>query len=73
MAPALVTATGREWSESIMKTVLILIATAAAAAFIPPTGAAADPLPPIDWQELEDLMQGPGDHVVGDEICVQPR
>ena len=56
-----------------MKTALILISIAAAAAFIPPTGAAADPLTTIDWQQLEDLMQGPGDHVVGDEICVQPR
>lgn len=55
------------------KTALILISITAAAAFIQPTGAAAEPLPPIDWQELEDLMQGPGDHVVGDEICVQPR
>lgn len=57
-----------------MKTVLILISIAAAVvAFMPPTGAAADPLPTIDWQELEDLMQGPGDHVVGEELCVQPR
>ncbi len=57
-----------------MKTFLILISIAAAVvAFMPPTGAAADPLPTIDWQELEDLMQGPGDHVVGEEICVQPR
>ena len=57
-----------------MKTALILISIAAAVvAFMPPTGAAADPPPNIDWQELEDLMQGPGDHVVGDEICVQPR
>ncbi len=57
-----------------MKTALILISIAAAVvAFIPPTGAAADPLPTIDWQEIEDIMQGPGDHVVGDEICVQTR
>lgn len=55
-----------------MKTALILISIVAAAAFMPPTGAAAEPLTTIDWQELEDLMQGPGDHVVGDEICVQP-
>ncbi len=57
-----------------MKTALILISIAVAAAFIPPTGAvAADPPPTIDWQEIEDIMQGPGDHVVGEEICVQPR
>lgn len=57
-----------------MKTVLILISIAAAAvAFMPPTAVAADPPPTIDWQELEDLMQGPGDHVVGEELCVQPR
>lgn len=57
-----------------MKTALILISIAAAVvAFMPPTAVAADPPPTIDWQELEDLMQGPGDHVVGEELCVQPR
>ena len=31
----------------------------------------ADPLPDIDWEQFEESLSGPGDHVVGEELCVR--
>ena len=63
-----------------MRNLLTLAAFAMAMAFAPLAAAAepaakpvAKPVPLIDWQQIEDMMQGPGDHVVGEELCARPR
>ena len=33
--------------------------------------AIADPLPSIDWKQLEESVGETGDHVVGEELCVR--
>lgn len=32
----------------------------------------AEPLPNIDWRQLEETLSDPGDHVVGEELCARP-
>lgn len=32
----------------------------------------AEPLPDIDWQQFEESLSDPGDHVVGEELCARP-
>ncbi|MFQ5763811.1 MAG: hypothetical protein ACE5GT_02690 [Rhodospirillales bacterium] len=57
-------------------TMVTAIKTAAGAlvmALVMAAPASADPLPTVDWGQLEDLMQGTGDHVVGEELCARPR
>ena len=59
-----------------MRNLLTLAAFAVVMAFAFSATAAepvAEPVPLIDWQQIEDMMQGPGDHVVGEELCARPR
>ncbi|MFQ5766250.1 MAG: hypothetical protein ACE5GT_15115 [Rhodospirillales bacterium] len=56
-----------------MVTAIKTAAGAVAMALVMATAASADPRPTIDWEQLEDLMQGTGEHVVGEELCARPR
>ena len=31
----------------------------------------ADPPATIDWRQFDELIDGPGNHVVGEELCVR--
>ncbi len=38
-------------------------------AFAPATAVLADPMPRIDWEQIDDSLENKGDHVVGEELC----
>ncbi len=59
-----------------MRNLLKFLGLAVVMAFAPFATVVAEPVTAptiIDWQEIEDIMQGPGDHVVGEELCAKPR
>ncbi len=53
-----------------MRNALILAVFTSLMVFSPLAG--ADPLPTIDWRQFEDIQEGTGDHVVGEELCAKP-
>ena len=53
-----------------MRNALILTVFTSLMVFSPLAG--ADPLPTIDWRQFEDIQEGTGDHVVGEELCAKP-
>lgn len=50
----------------------LMIAAVAVMMVAPANRAGADPVPKIDWQQLEQSLGGTGDHVVGEELCAAP-
>jgi len=34
--------------------------------------ASAEPPPNFDWRQIEDLISGPNEHDVGEELCALP-
>ncbi len=56
-----------------MRNLLKLAALVVVMAFTAFSGTVAEPPTLKDWQEIEDSLRAPGDHVVGEELCARPR
>jgi hypothetical protein len=51
----------------------VLVGTLGALCLISAQSVHADPTPPIDWKQLEEITGGTGDHIVGEELCFVPQ